>query len=374
MQGNNRQDAEQGKTVSKGLILPLLTGALIIFFTESIIMFTLSAISPSSLYHEALYDSLLLILLSFPLLYFFILKPYVIHSKNAEKRLRENEEKYRSLVESTDDSIYLVDMECRYLYINMNHIKRMGLSGTQYIGRKYGDFHSSKESEWFSESIDIVNKTGASMRNEYKSPKDEKYYLQTLSPVKDTEGKVVAVTIISKDITERKMVEKKLHTQALTDELTGLYNRRGFFTLAEQYLKIIKRQGNVVLLLYADLDNLKDINDERGHNEGDQALVEFANILKENYRESDIIARIGGDEFVVISVGTEGDCVDTITKRLDKKLEAFNEKGEQSYKLSASVGIASFDPENPCSLDELLAKGDKLMYDNKNKKKVFTEK
>jgi hypothetical protein len=98
MKGKNHRDVEQDKTVSKRLILPLVTGALIIFFTESIIMFTLSAISPHSLYQEALYDSLLLILLAFPLLYFFILKPYVIHSKNAERRLRENEEKYRSLV------------------------------------------------------------------------------------------------------------------------------------------------------------------------------------------------------------------------------------------------------------------------------------
>jgi diguanylate cyclase (GGDEF)-like protein/PAS domain S-box-containing protein len=288
--------------------------------------------------------------------------------------LRENEEKYRSLVESTDDSIYLVDKGCRYLYINKNHIKRMGISGTQYIGQKYDEFHLPEESEWFSESINMVIKTGSSMRNEYKSPKDNRYYLQTLSPVKDTDGNIAAVTIISKDITERKIVEKKLHTQAFTDELTGLYNRRGFFTLAEQYLKIIKRQGKVVFLLYTDLDNLKEINDEQGHKEGDQALVDFANILKENYRESDIIARIGGDEFVVIPVGTEGDCVDIITKRLNKKLEAFNAKGEQYYKLSASAGIASFDPENPCSLDELLAKGDQLMYENKNRKKVSTEK
>jgi diguanylate cyclase (GGDEF)-like protein/PAS domain S-box-containing protein len=363
------------KTVSKGLILPLLTGALIIFLIESIIIFTLSTVSPNTLYREALYDSILLILLAFPLLYFFILKPYISHSKNAEKRVRENEEKYRSLVESTEDSIYLVDKECRYLYINKNHIKRMRILGTQYIGQKYEEFHSPEESEWFSESIDIVIKTGSSMRNEYKSPKDDRYYLQTLSPVKDTEGKVVAVTIISKDITERKMMEKKLHTQALTDELTDLYNRRGFFTLAEQYLKIIKRQGKVVFLLYTDLDNLKEINDELGHKEGDQALVDFANILRENYRESDIIARIGGDEFVVIPVGTEGDCIDIITKRLEEKLEVYNKQVKRSYKLSASSGIATFDPKNPCSLEELLTRGDELMYSDKNKKKkIFTEK
>ena len=95
--------------------------------------------------------------------------------------------------------------------------------------------------------------------------------------------------------------EEALLALSLTDELTGLYNRRRFFVLTEQCLKVAVRTKKRSLLLFIDMDDLKWINDHYGHNEGDQALIDLANILKKTFRESDIIARIGGDEFVVLS-------------------------------------------------------------------------
>jgi len=163
-------------------------------------------------------------------------------------------------------------------------------------------------------------------------------------------------------------MQEEMRSLLLRDELTGLYNRRGFFTLVEYLLKMAKRQDRGMFMLYADLDNLKQINDAYGHQEGDLALIETANLLKINYRESDIIARIGGDEFVVISAGTPGDCIDTILKRLQQALEAYNAQRNRPYALSLSAGIAYYDPENPCSIDELLAQGDRSMYRNKKQK------
>ena len=164
-------------------------------------------------------------------------------------------------------------------------------------------------------------------------------------------------------------MHEAMRSLLLRDELTGLYNRRGFFTLVEYLLKMAKRQDRGMFMLYADLDNLKQINDAYGHQEGDLALIETANLLKKNYRESDIIARIGGDEFVVISAGTPGDCIDTILRRLQQALEAYNAKRtRRPYALSISAGIAFYDPENPCSIDELLAQGDRSMYGHKKQK------
>jgi diguanylate cyclase (GGDEF)-like protein len=164
-------------------------------------------------------------------------------------------------------------------------------------------------------------------------------------------------------------MHEELRSLLLRDELTGLYNRRGFFTLVEYLLRMAKRQERGMFMLYADLDNLKQINDAYGHQEGDLALIETANLLKKNYRESDIIARIGGDEFVVISAGTPGDCIDTILKRLQQALEAYNAKrNRRPYALSLSAGIAFYDPKNPCSIDELLAQGDRSMYGHKKQK------
>jgi two-component system cell cycle response regulator len=163
-------------------------------------------------------------------------------------------------------------------------------------------------------------------------------------------------------------LQEKVRTMAVTDELTGLYNRRGFFSLAEKLLQLCKREKKGIFMLYTDLDGLKKINDTFGHKEGDMALIDIANILRNNYRESDIIARIGGDEFVVIPIGTTEDSAEIATSRLQKSIEIHNSEINRSYKLSLSFGIAYYDPENPCSIDELLVQGDKLMYEQKRHK------
>ncbi len=164
-------------------------------------------------------------------------------------------------------------------------------------------------------------------------------------------------------------VQERQRVMSITDELTGLYNRRGFFTLAEQRLKLARRQRKGLFMLYADLDGLKAINDTLGHQEGDMALIDTANLLKATYRESDIIARIGGDEFAVIPVGSAGDDIKVVTTRLQKNIDAHNATASRNYTLSISIGMAYYDVEKPGSIDELLAAGDRLMYEQKKIKR-----
>jgi diguanylate cyclase (GGDEF)-like protein len=161
--------------------------------------------------------------------------------------------------------------------------------------------------------------------------------------------------------------EEALLVLSLTDELTGLYNRRRFFVLTEQYLKVALRTKKRLLLLFIDMDDLKWINDHYGHNDGDQALKDFAKILKETFRESDIIARIGGDEFVVLFVSTDENS-EILAARLHENLKDYNNQGTRRYPLSISVGTAQFDPDNPISVDQLLSKADASMYVQKRKK------
>jgi len=120
-----------------------------------------------------------------------------------------------------------------------------------------------------------------------------------------------------------------------------------------------------MLLLFADFNNLKWINDTLGHHKGDLALIETANILKETFREPDIIARIGGDEFVVLATEGRKDSAEILISRLQENLDTHNARGKRSYKLSLSMGIARYDPECPCSIDELLDRADNLMYEQK---------
>ncbi len=171
------------------------------------------------------------------------------------------------------------------------------------------------------------------------------------------------------EITERKRAEEALQTLSLKDDLTGLYNRRGFFALAEQGLKSAQRMGKEMLLIYGDLDNLKGINDTFGHKEGDQALLDTSQILRETFRESDIIARNGGDEFAILAMKSLETSAEKLIDRFEQVLNNHHLRTKPSYKLSMSFGIACFDPQNPCSIDVLLAQADKLMYGNKQKKR-----
>jgi diguanylate cyclase (GGDEF)-like protein/PAS domain S-box-containing protein len=289
---------------------------------------------------------------------------------HAEQALLESEGKYRSLVESSDDFIYVVDREYRYLHMNRKHRERTGFSGEKYIGHSYCEFHTPEETDAFMRDVDRVFETGEGTQREHKSLRDGRYFVQTLSPVRADAGHTVAVTVISKDITELKQMEEILRTLSLTDELTGLYNRRGFFTFSEQLLKSCKREKRGVFLLYADLDNLKEINDTFGHQTGDEVLVETATVLKETFRDSDIIARIGGDEFVVIPVASVKDDVERITDRLRKNVESHNAKKNGGYQLLISFGTSYYDPESICSIYELIVRAEKLMYEQKMKKRL----
>ena len=187
------------------------------------------------------------------------------------------------------------------------------------------------------------------------------------------------ILLAIEDVTERVRAEEtrekyskrleemvqELRNQALVDGLTGLYNRRGFMFLAQQQLKLANRNKTGMLLLFADFNNLKWINDTLGHYKGDLALIETANILKGTFREPDIIARIGGDEFGVLAIEGRRDSAEMLISRLQENLDTHNARGTRRYKLSLSMGIARYDPECPCSIDELLGRADSLMYEQK---------
>jgi diguanylate cyclase (GGDEF)-like protein len=168
------------------------------------------------------------------------------------------------------------------------------------------------------------------------------------------------------------LLDRELRQLALTDELTCLYNRRGFFAAAVQQLKLATRKGQSLLLLYCDLDNLKKINDSFGHREGDLALIRAADAMEKAFRGSDILARLGGDEFVVLASEVSSATQEVLLRRFQKALKKAH-AGETRYELSVSVGVARFDPKHPISLGELMAQADEAMYEQKrNHQKSYT--
>lgn len=153
------------------------------------------------------------------------------------------------------------------------------------------------------------------------------------------------------------------------DELTGLHNRRGFLRYARVQLDAAALARRPMLLIFVDLDDLKDINDRLGHAAGDRALVDTGTVLKSTFRERDVVARLGGDEFVVLvtdaSVVREPD----LLARLSARLDALNGRAGREFQLAFSTGVSAFDPANPESLEELLSEADSRMYLDKRRRK-----
>lgn len=165
-------------------------------------------------------------------------------------------------------------------------------------------------------------------------------------------------------VSEQENADAQLRQMALTDELTGLYNRRGFLVLAMHQLKLCRRNSQPAMLFFVDVDGLKKVNDLFGHAAGDDLLVRSSGILRATFRDSDIIARLEGDEFAIFAWEQQGQSAESILARLKRNITEQNAI-EGACPLALSVGAARFDPRTPCTLAQLLVAADRAMYQNK---------
>lgn len=164
------------------------------------------------------------------------------------------------------------------------------------------------------------------------------------------------------------MIEQEIKSMqwATLDELTMLYSRRGFFTLAEHTRKLCIRKKMAMTFIFFDLDEFKLINDHYGHQEGDFVLIEFTQTMQKTFRESDILGRLGGDEFVMMLSGTDMDEVNALLSRFNEAVIEMNLRFNKPYSIKFSAGAVSFPYDTKLSLDDMIAKADSIMYVHKN--------
>jgi diguanylate cyclase (GGDEF)-like protein/PAS domain S-box-containing protein len=290
--------------------------------------------------------------------------------RRAEEALKAAEALYRTLAERSFVGVYVVQGG-KFRFINSNAASYAGYTKEELLDQEAGQLIHPEDREKEKRNAQAM------LRGESTSP----YEFRIITKQGQTRWIMETVTSIyyhgkpailgnSMDITERKRMEEEIIALTITDPLTGLHNRRGFFALAEQQLKIAERTKIGILLVFADMDGLKWINDHLGHQKGDEALAEAAAIFTEVFRDSDVIARVGGDEFVVLALGATLKNSDILESRLQQYLDKHNAREGRDFKISISVGIVNIDPQHPCSIEELLSHADALMYEQKKKKRA----
>jgi diguanylate cyclase (GGDEF)-like protein len=190
------------------------------------------------------------------------------------------------------------------------------------------------------------------------------------TPLKDGD-RLFGSVAVSRDVTAAKALQDRLERLSLTDELTGLYNRRGFMTLAEQQIRMAARTRKPLWLLFADVNGLKTVNDALGHEVGDALLLDAAQVLQTAFRSSDIVARLGGDEFVVLLIDPSSTSAALVKKRLETCIAHFNSGVRRPYRLSLSMGVCESQgaADGGPDLQRMLADADAAMYHAKQERK-----
>ncbi len=262
-----------------------------------------------------------------------------------------------SLVENLPDSVIVLDSQCRIVDTNPA-AQALFNWDTPPIGQSAWQVLDG----WIQMPSGCPGEDMLRLETRRETNGAVLYYDVLISALREKHGQLAGHLLIIHDITDQKRTEEMLRDLSLVDDLTGLNNRRGFYLLASQLLLTLQRMDLGAILVFADLDDLKQINDTLGHTAGDQALMDAAQILKDSFRTSDLIARLGGDEFIAMAIETQDKTGEAILARIQQKVVTFNLQGSRPYKLSISFGLARCEPGKPGVLETLIHEADQAMY------------
>lgn len=272
--------------------------------------------------------------------------------------LEESEERYRTLFNTMLEGCQVINFNWEYVYINEALEDQINKSRDELIGKKMTEIYPGIEkTSMYTVLQDCMeNRITREIENKFKFPDGTvKWFQLRVHPVKE------GIFILSNDITERKQREKRVEFMSLHDNLTQLYNRTYFEAEIERLNT--KRQLPITMIMI-DLNGLKIINDTYGHKIGDKFLVKSAQLLEDIFRQEDIIARWGGDEFVILLTQTNQKTAERLTQRIKKAEEKVNVTEEETMPLSLAVGYAVKE-ESSTDIYSLFTKAEDMMYKDK---------
>jgi diguanylate cyclase (GGDEF)-like protein/PAS domain S-box-containing protein len=302
------------------------------------------------------------------------LNHHIREQERISRALQESEAHFRGSFDYAAIGMALVSTGGRWLRVNNSLCELVGYSEPELLSKSFPDLTHPDDLDHnlsYVEQLLAGTILSCQMEKRYLHRNGHVVWvLLSASLVRDAQGEPLHFLTQIQDITERKRAEEALKSLSLVDELTGLYNRRGFLAFAEHHYNQVRRAHKRLMVFYADLDGMKQINDTYGHKEGDAALVKTANILRETFRDSDVIARIGGDEFTILATGASDDNSESICARLQENIRRFNLQDSHRYNLSLSIGVAHFSSSSAFSIEELMTQADEAMYRNKRRKKL----
>ncbi len=259
--------------------------------------------------------------------------------------LHRSEQFFQFVAEDGWDAILLVDSRGGIIYANKEAARLFGRPVAELVGQPFGHPLPGKNGQ----EIQILCRNG-----------DLRVARMRVGRV-NIADRTVQLTLL-RDVTELARMRQDLSCLSRRDNLTGLLNRRGFTALAQHQLRLARRLRLRPLLLSADVDRLRLVNQCFGQAEGDRLLSDAATVLADTFHEADLLGRIGGDEFVALATEQPPLPRREHVNRLHDAFCAFNRAGERPYTLSLTIGAARFDPDAPAELDELIGSADQALY------------
>ncbi len=299
---------------------------------------------------------------------------YAVGRKRSERSLRDSEERYRELYERTPLAYQSVGPDGRMLIVNQAWLDTFGYQREEVVGRPFSQFVAPEYLEGIEPAFHVLESEGASHGELEMMHHDGSRRFVSIDgqASRDADGVFRQTHDILTDITQQKLAEEaaravvaQLEELAMLDPLTKLLNRRGFDFRAEQVALDALRNRQTLTLLYGDVDNMKEINDEYGHAQGDQALTDVGTVLRETFRSVDVVARMGGDEFAVLTTGMDEEAQDVLCRRIDSAVQTRVEAEGRPYSLAMSCGMAVSAVADVARIEQLLRTADERMYQRK---------